>query len=116
MKALYLILFALLLSLYTCEECYKIEPEKAANCNDNKVDDGYCCYVSSKTKHKKNGSVHEDYSCVALTKEQYNKINEMIDNGKKAAEQGDWEVSSYKIDCGSNYIIYSLLSLILLFL
>ena len=118
MKAQYLILFALLLSLYNCEDCGSIEPEKASNCHDNKKDGYHCCYFTIKTKNTKTGSNGESFSCGLISDDNYKKIEDYIKDRKKEIEDGqkNTEVSTYKIDCSSNYIIYSLLSLILLFL
>ena len=118
MKAQFLILFALILSLYNCEECGEIEPEKASNCHDNKKDGQHCCYQTVKSKNTKTGSNGETFSCVVISDDDYKKIEDVISDRKKKYEEAykNTEVSTYKIDCGSNYIIYSLLSLILLFL
>ena len=117
MKVQYLILFALLLSLYNCEECYQIEPEKAANCHDNKKDGYHCCYQTTKSKNSKTGSNGESFTCTLVSDDDYKKIEEYIKDQKKKYEESQKNTEyTIKIDCGSNYIIYSLLSLILLFL
>lgn len=117
MKVQYLILFALLLSLYNCEDCSSIEPEKASNCHDNKKDGYHCCYLTVKIKNTKTGTNGESFSCTLVSDEYYNKIEEYVKDSKKAIEDAQKNTeATIKIDCGSNYIIYSLLSLILLFL
>ena len=114
MKALYLILFALLLSLYNCSNCDKKWPEKASECTDDKVEKYHCCYLTEKRKHK-NGSNGESYTCTLISDEDYNKIEDVVKKYQDDNSKDDWTVT-VKIDCGSNYIIYSLLSVILLFL
>ena len=129
MKALYLIVFALLLSLDICENCETQYPEKVSECTDDKIDKYHCCYVIMNGKHK-NGSESKTIYCGRLSDDDYNKIDELIEKAKQDYEKKDFEFRA-KIDCGSgekgdsidddnkcgaNYIIYSLLSLILLFL
>ena len=114
MKALYLILFALLLSLYNCGDCKTKYPAKASECTDDKVDKHHCCYVTQKAKHK-NGNNGESYTCTLIDDDTYNKIEEYVKKAQEELSKDDWEYT-IKIDCGSNYIIYSLLSVILLFL
>ena len=114
MKALYLILFALLLSLYNCDKCDKQYPEKASECTDEKLEKAHCCYLTTKRKHK-NGSNSEGYTCTKITDDDYNKIEDWVKKYQDSIKADDWE-STVKVDCGSKYIIYSLLSIILLFL
>lgn len=113
MKALYLVLIALLVSLYNCRECLDITaaaPEKAKDCNDatfNKDTYYRCCFLDSKVK-----GMDEIKMCVPLTKAQYDAIGEYIDKGKK---ESTVEVEKYSLDCNSKYIALSLLSLVLFF-
>ena len=54
-----------------------------------------------------------DSGCESVTKEQYDDIDDFIDKLEDSAEVEDYDLS---IDCSSNYLLISLLSLILLFL
>ena len=53
-----------------------------------------------------------------VTKDQYNKIKDTIKELEKIANEDEEGISksSISLDCSSNYIIISILSLILLFL
>ena len=67
---------------------------------------GYrCCFVKAKSD---DGNFE---GCITVTKAQYDDIDDAIKDYEKNAEA---DIDS--LDCGSNYIIISLLSLILLFL
>ena len=116
MKPLYILLVALFFSLSYCDE----EDETAGcafysgsngveDCNSRKLPDGStyyrCCFVEIEDE----GS--ELKTCIPLTKEQYDDIDGTIKSLKK---QGDYD--DIEIDCESNYIILSLLSLILFLL
>ena len=116
MKTLYILLVALFFSLSYCDE----EDETAGcafysgstgveDCNSRKSpdDSSYyrCCFVEIE------GNGSELKTCVALTKEKYDDIDGTI---KSIKEQGDFD--DVEIDCDSNYIILSLLSLILFLL
>lgn len=109
MKALNLVLIALLFSQYICdaddstEYCGDEEndPQKAEDCNNRKIDpkfeDGkYCCFVK----------YNDGTECEVFYQEKYDNVKDIV--------KYDEEVLS--IECGSNYIMISLLSLILLFL
>ena len=80
------------------------------------VPSGYykCCY--SYQKLKKKGYLSEEYKCVPIDEKTYNDIKKFIEDGEKAAKDQGYDEVTGKIDCSSNYIIYSLVSLILLFL
>ena len=51
--------------------------------------------------------------CVGVTKEEYDNIDDYIDKAEENSEYADPDID---IDCSSNYLLISLLSLILLFL
>jgi len=57
----------------------------------------------------------ESKYCLPLTKDEYDKIDDFVDAAEKGVGEGS-EIDDYSIDCASNYIMISLLSLILLFL
>ena len=110
MKTLHWLLVALLLSLYSSEEdegenekkyCDSGTPSKAKDCHDRPLspntDYKYCCFLKFKDG---------ELECESMTQKEYDEIEDLMDKSG--------EVES--IDCGSNYIIISLLSLMLLFL
>ena len=109
MKALNLVLIALLFSQYICdaddstEYCGHEEnaPQKAEDCNNRKIspnskDGKYCCFVK----------LNYGKGCEVFAQDEYDRVEDMV----KYAEE------DISIECGSNYIMISLLSLILLFL
>ena len=125
-KAIYLLLLSLLLSQIYCdttpddyknycgtEEDGTVKDED--NCHNRKLKDGdyRCCFVEIEGKIE--GQKKEVKYCLPLTKDQYDKIDDFVDAQEKAVDAGD-EIDDYSIDCASNYIMISLLSLILLFL
>ena len=112
-KALNLLLISLLLSLNTCTEddykqyCenYEDDPTKPEDCNNRKInpndeDDKYCCFEE----------YGNEKSCGSYSQEAYDKIDDIIEAEEKVT---GLDIS---IDCGSDYIMISLLSLIILFL
>ena len=110
MKALYLLLFALILSLYNSQTCggYAEKPE---DCTDNHFYQSYCCYIRFEQSYK--GSTHDDRYCSLLSKTQYDNIKEYVDYYKKRVYAEGWEADTYKINCDSKYICYSLFLLFL---
>lgn len=90
-----------------CEDPTK--PSKAEDCNNREFDSGEyyrCCFVEAKIK-----GIGEDKVCGAVTKEQYDDIDDYIDKSNVGDIYED-----FSIDCGSNYLVISILSLILLFI
>ena len=109
MKTLYALLIILLFAQIICDvyECENAKKKNADECNKiNPGEDFYrCCFI----KGKFDGKSWE--GCTSITKAQYDDIDNAIEEYEKNAEA---DIDS--LDCGSNYIIISLLSLILLFL
>ena len=103
-KAFFLLLITFLISQYNGLDCSDDQtPTKAEDCNGReKGNDVYrCCFLEAGEAIK---------NCEPVTKEGYDKIADVVEELKK---QYGVDVS---IDCGANYIIVSLISLILLFL
>ena len=112
-KAFFLLLIALLILQYDGKDCMDLTGLSTAtatgvddcNARDKVNVDGSeayrCCYLES-------GQIK---MCVPLTKDQYDEIDDAID--KFEGQPGYEDVS---IDCRANYIMISLISLILLFL
>lgn len=103
-KAFFLLLITFLISQYDGRICSDITaaPTKASDCNDREKEAGTyrCCYFEASGLKM----------CVPFNKEQYDAIADAIDQYKN---QGYKDIS---IDCGANYIMLSLISLILFFL
>ncbi len=114
MKPLYILLVALFFSLSYCDD----EDESKAcsilaastgveDCNSRKnakdTTEYACCFA----KYKLAGANLQ--GCISLSKDQYDDIDETIEKAKKQGSLEDLD-----IDCNSNYIILSLISLILL--
>lgn len=103
-KAFFLLLITFLISQYDGRICEDITalPTKASDCNDREKEEGTyrCCYLDASGLKM----------CVPFNKEQYDAIADAIDQYKN---QGYKDIS---IDCGANYIMLSLISLILFFL
>ena len=109
MKTLYALLIILLFAQIICDAdgCYGTKKKNADECNKINPAEGFyrCCFIKVKSEE-------ESYEgCYPVTKAQYDDIDNAIEEYEKNAEA---DIDS--LDCGSNYIIISLLSLILLFL
>ena len=111
MKTLYALLIILLFAQIICQEddvvlCDSAKKKNADECNKiNPVAGFYrCCFIKGKFLGQ------SEERCTSVTKEQYDDIDDTIEAYEKAGADID------SLDCGSNYIIISLLSLILLFL
>ncbi len=116
-KAFFLLLISFLICQYDGKACFYIDLTGGSttatatgvdDCNardKGKDEDGNeyyrCCYLES----------GETKMCVPLTKDQYDEIDDAID--KYEGQSGSEDVS---IDCGGNYLMISLISLVLLFL
>ena len=112
MKTLYALLIILLFAQIICQEddvvrCEGTEKKNADECNKINPDEGFyrCCYIKIKSEDGKSWE-----GCTSITKAQYDDIDDAIEDYEKNAKA---DIDS--LDCGSNYIIISLLSLILLF-
>ena len=114
MKPLYILLVALFFSLSYCDD----EDESKAcsilaastgveDCNSRKDAKDKTQFACCLAKFKLGGKSLQ--SCISLSEDQYDDIDETIEKGKKEGNLEDLD-----IDCNSNYIILSLISLILL--
>lgn len=116
MKTLYVLLVLTLIAQCLSTKCvdYTQRPSKAEDCNNRELDSGYyrCCFMEVETK--KSGKTKY---CGPVTKEQYDDIDDYIDKVEDGAgDTVEDTVEDFSIDCGSNYIVISILSLILLFI
>ena len=114
MKALFTLLLILLISQYNSESCNsQTKPNKVEDCTerDLDVDDDYkCC----KMNYLFTNGTDRTY-CQPLIKDEYEKIIEYLQNDVKK-KGGNEVVVNATINCSSNYVMVSILSLILLFL
>ena len=114
MKSLYLLLFAFLIYQYSCQEteCSGIATKKS-DCEGRKLGEGFyrCCYGESKMT--KDGQTTENKFCVPVTQDQYDNIKDYIDKSKKEYKEKGVEVKKLSVDCSSNFLVFSFLSLIL---
>ena len=111
MKTLYVLLVLTLIAQCLSTKCGDVtQPSKAEDCNNSELDSGEyrCCFIEYELK-----GFGEMKACGAVTKEQYDDIDDYIDKNEDLL--GD-TVEDFSIDCGSNYIVISILSLILLFI
>ena len=116
-KALFLLLAALLISQYSCDDeedsgCEKfVGVSGKKDCNNRKDKDAYrCCYV--KAKGKIDGKKETKEYCMSIDETNYNRIKDYIKEMEKAGESSDLDIK--KFDCNSNYLLISIMSLILL--
>lgn len=108
MKTLYVLLVLTLIAQCLSTKCVGApQPSKAEDCNNRELDSGEyrCCLVEYEMKGT------EIKACYPITKEQYDDIDDYADDYEDKAG-----VEDFSIDCGSNYIVISILSLILLFI
>lgn len=114
MKTLYVLLVLTLIAQCLSTKCLDpTKPSKAEDCNNRELDSGEyyrCCFIEAEMKGV------ESKTCLPLSKEEYDDIGDYIDKSEKAAKDMGVDVEDYSIDCGSNYIVISILSLILLFI
>ena len=111
MKTLYALLIILLFAQIICDAddvvlCDSAKKKNADECNKINPFEGFyrCCFIKGKFEGE------SEEGCISITKAQYDDIDDAIEAYEKAGGDVD------SLDCGSNYIIISLLSLILLFL
>lgn len=104
-KISYFLLLALIICYIKCDdsECNGQTGNNADECNALKKSGDYykCCFAESSLGK----------FCVGVTEAEYDDIDEYIDNA-----EDDEGIKDLEIDCGSKYIIFSLLSLIIILL
>ena len=111
---LFLFLAILLISHSYQSECDdKTGPSNKKDCNSLKVSAGSykCCFAHYKGKG--NGSKGEYKTCEEIDQETYNRIKDYIKEAEEAAKNAGGKLT-LKIDCSSNYLLISTMSLILL--
>ena len=117
MKTLFSLLIIFFLFQYSKETACtsKLNPSAAKDCIEIELegDEEKCCLFSYSTSDKVD--TQPINSCIGLTEEQYEDINNYF-KGKVEETNKTVNILKANIDCGSNYLIISILSLILLFL
>ena len=117
MKALYLALAFMLVSIAYSRDCDYGVAEKAEECNKanfNQTAYHRCCLFDS--KGTKSGQDIHTKQCVPLDKEKYDNIKDTLKKYIKQMEDDNYTSVKVSIECKSNYIILSFLSLIILLL
>ncbi len=116
MKPLYILLVALFFSLSHCDDegeatacSLMAQATGVEDCNSRKNPKDTTEYACCLAKYKLAGV--DLQACVSLSEDQYDDIDETIESFKKSGN-----LEELDIDCNSNYIILSVLSLILLLL
>ena len=118
------LLFLILISLFSINKsiedeentCFGHFGTSVAECNSRKIPKQYyrCCFAESTTK--RDGETLDVKICINVTKHDYDNFDDFMKNAKKQSEDSGFEVLKYSVDCGSNYIIVSLLILTLILL
>ena len=87
------------------------------DCKDLKVSGSgnHCCYYKIKGENEK-GKTEEYKTCLEITDEEYNNIDDYIDDRKDAAKKSGGKVKDLDIDCYSSFLTNSLLGIILFLL
>ena len=123
-KTLYLLLVLLLLSKFNCQDEEEEQPDEGeckgdSNCENLKVGKGYykCCLFEAEADQ----AIDDDgsktiKSCFPITKADYDDIKDYIKNYENNVKNKQNIEADVSIDCASNYVMISLLSLIILFL
>ena len=98
--------------------CSGASASSSKDCKDLKVlgSGNHCCYYKVKGKDE-NGKTQEQKTCLEITDEQYDKIDDYIDYLKDNAEKyGGGKINDIDIDCNSSFLTNSLLGIILFLL
>ena len=116
MKALHALLILLLAYLYNAAETCSItgtEPKKASDCKDRTIPTGYakCCFTN--VKYYVKGEMTEGKTCVPREQKYYDNFVPIFKSAKKSIEAQGGSIDVYEVDCSTNYLYISLLSLII---
>ncbi len=115
-KTLFLLLVILLISYSYQSECDDKEEgaKKAKDCKDLKVDVGMykCCYVKSEGEY--NGEKEKGEGCAEIDEKNYNRIKDYIKEMEDGVKKFGGKLDVKKFDCSSNYLLFSIMSLIIL--
>ena len=116
-QTLFLLLTILLVSQFYCQlsECQqKTSAKKDKDCKDLKVSDGMykCCYTKGKATVL--GETVDYERCAEIDKDGYDNIKDYLKKAEDSAKKLGGEYDLDKFDCNSNYLLISIISLILL--
>ena len=116
MKELYTLLIIILVSIYKAENCTASEPTQANDCHKREQDTGdfRCCYAVEKYTFM--GNYVDKKSCTSLSKDEFDNVKLLIKSLKQGIEKMGGKFEIYEIDCSSNYLYISLLSLMIILL
>ena len=120
-KALYLLLVLLLLSKFNCQaedekpdegEC---DEDLSSGCENLKVGKGYykCCLFEIEYDQEIDGEKESKF-CQPITQTDYDDIKDSIKKQEDFFKNSNGFGVDISIDCASNYVLISLLSLIIL--
>ena len=114
MKIFTFIISILLISFIISEECDKEDVSSKKDCKDLTLsgDEKYCCFINQKATL--NGNTREFKGCEGFSKEEYDNVEKLIEQGKKSMKDEGATGIKYSIDCKSSYLQYYLAFLLLL--
>ena len=117
MNFLHYFLIILLVSLYKAENCTSIAiPTQPSDCHkrEKNFGDVRCCYTFEKYTFM--GTYVDRKSCSSLDQEEFDNVKLLIKSLKQGVEKMGGKFENYEIDCSSNYLYISLLSLMIFLL
>ena len=105
MKSLFILISLAIISFVLNDDDCEGEASKYSDCEKLKVNPStnHCCFIKYEYKGQ------DVKGCMEITKEQYEKIDEVVKEMEK-----ETEVKDFDIDCSCAYLSISLLSLILI--
>ena len=121
MKALYTLLIIIFLTKYSKESnCTSvIDPKNYTDCTKaySKESELKCCYVNyTGLDNQTQPQPYEEVFCLEMNATQYENIIEYFKGEVGKRQNMSYVIQNATIECGAQYIIISMLSLILLFL
>ena len=117
MKTIHALLIVLLASLYNAaQNCTDIDADKPSFCHGLTLTTGQyrCCYIYAKAVLFGIESVSK--KCTPVTKAEFDNIKQYEKASKEMIEKMGGKVLSLDINCFSNYLYISLLSLMIFLL
>ena len=113
----FLLLCSIIIFINAADECdFGVSASSSKDCKKLNVSESgnHCCYYKGKVEY--NGKTDEQKTCIELTDEEYNNIDDYIDDGKDAVKELGGKVKDLDIDCNSSFLTNSLLGIILFLL
>ena len=115
-KTLFLLLVIWLISYSYQSECDDKEEgaKKVKDCKDLKVNPGMykCCYVKGESEY--DGKKEKGEGCQEIDETNYNRIKDYIKDWEDSVKKSGGKLDVKKFDCSSNYLLFSIMSLIIL--